>query len=229
VTIYPHFEYEGEDGPEQWAELSDHYETCGSGQEQSPVDLTNAATTDLDNIVFEYQETAVNIINNGHTIQVNVVPGSQIVVNGETYRLLQFHFHAPSEHAVDGQEYPLELHLVHRGANNDLAVVGVFIVEGEDNTAFVPVWDHLPEEEIGIIATGATAHPAGLLPTDQTTYRYSGSLTTPPCSEGVTWLVMKNPVEMSAEQIAAFTNIISGNNRPLQSLDARSLQLDDTP
>lgn len=229
VVIYPHFEYGGADETEEWAELSDHYETCGSGQQQSPINLTNATATDLENIGFEYGETAVNIINNGHTIQVNAVPGSHIVVGDETYQLLQFHFHAPSEHVVDGKGYPLEMHLVHRGANNALAVVGIFIAEGAENTAFTPVWEALPEEEIGIIATGATIDLTSLLPAEQTVYHYTGSLTTPPCSEEVTWLVMKTPVEMSAEQIAAFTEIVDGNNRLPQPLHARSLQLDSTP
>lgn len=233
VTILPHFEYEGEDGPERWAKLSDYYEDCSDGNEQSPIDLTNASMTDLENIVFEYGETAVNIINNGHTIQVNAAPGSQIVVkNDETdslYSLLQFHFHAPSEHVVNSQAYPLEMHLVHRGENNDLAVVGVLIAKGVENAAFTPVWDHLPEEETGINATGTTVNLNALLPADRATYRYSGSLTTPPCSEGVTWLVMQNSVEMSAEQIAAFTEIIHENNRPLQPIKARRLELDSTP
>jgi len=228
VVIYPHFSYE-EGEPEEWAELSDYYETCGTGQEQSPIDLTNAAVADLENIVFDYKETTVNIINNGHTVQVNVVAGSQIVINGGTYELKQFHFHAPSEHTVDGQDYPIEMHLVHQDANGKLAVVGVFIAEGAENTAFTSVKDHLPEEEIGIIATGATVQVADLLPTEQTVYRYSGSLTTPPCSEEVIWSVMKTPVEMSAEQIMAFTDIIAGNNRPLQPILEQGLQLDGTP
>lgn len=228
VVIYPHFSYE-EGEPAEWAELSDYYETCGTGQEQSPIDLTNAPTTDLENIVFDYKETAVNIINNGHTIQVNVVAGSQIVINGGTYELKQFHFHAPSEHTVEGQDYPIEMHLVHQDANGKLAVVGVFIAEGAQNAAFASVWGYLPEEEIGIIATGATVQVADLLPTEQTIYRYSGSLTTPPCSEEVIWSVMKTPVEMSAEQIATFTDIIAGNNRPLQPVLEQGLQLDGTP
>ena len=228
VVIYPHFGYEGGE-PAEWAELSDYYETCGTGQEQSPIDLTNAAVTDLANIVFDYKETTVNIINNGHTVQVNVVAGSQIVINGGTYELKQFHFHAPSEHTVEGQDYPIEMHLVHQDANGKLAVVGVFIAEGAENTAFTSVRDHLPEEQIGIIATGATVQVADLLPTEQTVYRYSGSLTTPPCSEEVIWSVMKTPVEMSAEQIADFNHIIAGNNRPLQPVIEQGLQLDGTP
>lgn len=229
VVVYPHFAYEGEDGPENWAELSGHYEDCGAGQAQSPIDLTAANLADLQNIAFAYGETAVNILNNGHTIQVDQIQGSQITIEGETYQLAQFHFHAPSEHAVNGQRFPIEMHLVHKNADGNLAVVGVFIAEGAENSAFTPVWEHLPEEETGIMTTGATVQLASLLPADQTVYRYGGSLTTPPCSEGVLWSVMSSPVEMSAEQIAAFTEIIAGNNRPLQPLNVRELELDETP
>ena len=229
VVIYPHFEYEGEDRPEEWAELSAGYETCGIGQKQSPIDLANATPTDLANITFEYGQSAVNIINNGHTIQVNVSSGSHIVIGGETYNLAQFHFHAPGEHTVAGQSYPLEMHLVHRAASKTLAVVGVFIAEGAENAAFAPVWEHLPAEETGITATGATVDVAALLPPAQLFYRYNGSLTTPPCSEGVLWSVMTTPIEMSAEQIAAFTEIIGGNNRPVQPIAAGALQLDESP
>lgn len=238
VIAYPHFGYEG-DEPEEWAVLSEHYEMCGRGQEQSPIDLTNPAMTDLQNIVFEYGDTAVNILNNGHTIQVNNNSDSQIMIGETAYKLLQFHFHAPSEHAVDGQSYPIEMHLVHQSVQPvqledgrsilQLAVVGVMITEGAENSAFTPVWSNLPAEENGTIATGATVQVASLLPTDKTIFRYNGSLTTPPCFEDVIWSVMQAPVEMSAEQIAAFTAIIEGNNRPLQPINDRTLQLDETP
>jgi carbonic anhydrase len=229
VGLYHHFDYEGEAPTENWAELTAYYHTCASDAKQSPINLTGATTADLENIVFEYGEATVNILNNGHTIQVDRIEGSQIRISGDPYNLLQFHFHAPSEHTVDGQQYPIEMHLVHKAADERLAVVGVFITEGAENDAFVPVWDYLPAEENGTIATGATIQVADLLPADQTIYRYSGSLTTPPCSENVIWSVMQNPVEMSAEQIAAFSAIIKDNNRPLQPLNARDLQLDETP
>ncbi|MCB8945674.1 MAG: carbonic anhydrase family protein [Ardenticatenaceae bacterium] len=233
VVVDPHFGYEGEDGPASWAELSTHYEKCGLGQEQSPIDLTEADMTDLENIVFEYGETAVNILNNGHTIQVDQVAGSQIQIriNNELvpFKLLQFHFHAPSEHAIAGQQFPIEMHLVHQAADKRLAVVGVMVKEGAQNDAFTPVWDHLPADHDGTILTGDRVQVASLLPADKTIYRYNGSLTTPPCYENVIWSVMQNPVEMSAEQIAAFTAIIEGNNRPLQPVNARDLQLDNTP
>ncbi len=207
-----------------------HYETCGTGQEQSPIDLTNATLADLENIVFNYGETAVNILNNGHTIQVDKIQGSHIVIGETTYALKQFHFHAPSEHAVDGQPYPIEMHLVHKDANEHLAVVAVLVTPGAENSAFTPAWDYLPEDETpGAIATGTSINVAALLPADQTVYRYKGSLTTPPCSEDVIWSVMSTPIEMSSDQIAAFTSIISGNNRPLQPLNTRNFQLDQTP
>lgn len=234
VEVYPHFGYEGEGAPGNWAELSAHYETCGSGQSQSPIDLTNPTMTDLQNIVFAYGDTAVNILNNGHTIQVNDNSDSQIIIGETAYKLLQFHFHSPSEHAVNGEQFPIEMHLVHQSVElvngkRQLAVVGVLITEGAENSAFAPVWSNLPAEENGTIATGATVQVASLLPADPTIFRYSGSLTTPPCSEDVIWSVMQTPVEMSAEQIAAFTAIIEGNNRPLQPLNDRTLQLDETP
>ena len=224
-----HWGYEGEGGPDHWVDLEAAYEACGIGVEQSPIDLTAVAMSDLENIVFDYSETAVNILNNGHTIQVNYDEGSSIEINDNTYNLLQFHFHSPSEHAADGTLYPAEMHLVHADADGNLAVVGVFIAEGAENAAFTPVWDNLPAEETEAIATGMMVNATDLLPAEQTIYRYNGSLTTPPCSEGVLWSVMESPVEMSAAQISLFTDIFEGNNRPLQPLNDRDLQLDETP
>ncbi|MCB8967385.1 MAG: carbonic anhydrase family protein [Ardenticatenaceae bacterium] len=225
----PHWSYEGEGGPDHWAELDNAYEACGAGLEQSPIDLTGSSAADLVNITFNYAESDVNILNNGHTIQVNYDEGSSIEIEGHTYNLVQFHFHAPSEHAIDGSLYPIEMHLVHADANGNLAVVGVFVTQGAENTAFTAVWDNLPAEETDAVATGMMVNAAELLPADQLFYRYNGSLTTPPCSEGVLWSVMAAPIEMSAEQIAAFTTIFDGNNRPLQPLNDRDLQLDETP
>lgn len=224
-----HWAYEGEAGPEYWAELDAAYEACGAGLEQSPIDLTASTAADLVNILFDYAESNVNILNNGHTIQVNYDEGSSINVGEHVYNLRQFHFHSPSEHAVDGVLYPLEMHLVHADADGNLAVVGVLVSEGEENPAFTPVWADVPAEEIEAQATGMVVNAADFLPAEQVFYRYNGSLTTPPCSEGVLWSVMATPIEMSAEQIAAFTTIFEGNNRPLQPLNDRDLGLDETP
>ena len=230
-----HWSYEGEGGPEHWGDLENiedpavSYETCGNGTEQSPINLTAATVSDLENIAFNYSDSEVKILNNGHTVQVNYDDGSSIEINDTVYTLKQFHFHAPSEHAADGTLYPAEMHLVHQDANKNLAVVGVFIAEGAENAAFAPVWENLPAEKTDPIATGMTVNATSLLPAEQVIYRYNGSLTTPPCSQGVLWSVMETPVEMSAEQIAMFTGIFEGNNRPLQPLNDRALQLDDTP
>ena len=224
-----HWTYEGEEGPEHWGDLSEDYAACSTGREQSPIDLTNAQGNDLQDIVFDYKPSAVKILNNGHTVQVNYDAGSSIQVNGKSYQLVQFHFHVPSEHSVDGELSATEMHLVHKADDDSLAVVGVMINDGAENEAFAPVWDNLPAEESPeTTIDGATINAADLLPDTFTYYTYPGSLTTPPCSEGVTWLVLTTPIEMSAEQIEAFEMIVELNNRPVQSLNGRDLQEDTT-
>jgi carbonic anhydrase len=224
----PHWGYEGEAGPEHWGSLDPSFAACGEGKSQSPVDIVHADATpqDLPNIAFHYQPTAVKIINNGHSIQVNYDPGSYIEVEGTRYDLLQFHFHAPSEHAFDGQLLDMEMHLVHKSAEDKLAVVGVMLKGGAENAAYQPVWDNLPAEEGPEQVIDLQVNAADLLPAEQLTYRYSGSLTTPPCSEEVSWFMMTTPVELSAEQIAAFEAIYKGNNRPVQPLNEREILVD---
>lgn len=221
-----HWEYEGEGAPDNWGDLNDEYELCGTGVEQSPIDLHNATEIELENIDFSYTASAVNILNNGHTIQLNYDEGSNIVLNGVTYSLLQFHFHAPSEHTVDGESYPLEMHLVHADADGNLAVVGVLIEEGEENAALQEVWNMLPTEKSDVEETDLMIDAMALLPEDQQLYRYAGSLTTPPCSEGVVWSVMASPIQFSAEQIKTFTDIFANTNRPVQPIFDRALQID---
>ena len=225
----PHWTYEGAEGPEHWGELPG-YETCATGKSQSPINVTNAGPKDLANVVFNYQPSEVKILNNGHTVQVNYDKGSTIEVDGKRYDLLQFHFHAPSEHAIDGKLAAAELHLVHQSADGKLAVVGVLLEKGAENAAFKPVWDNLPATVVTEKATGVQVAAADLLPQVKTTYRYSGSLTTPPCSEGVTWLLMTSPVEMSEAQLAAFAHLFEhGDARPVQPLNDRDLTVDSTP
>lgn len=224
-----HWTYEGATGPEHWGQLNPEYTACGVGKQQSPIDLTNPTDKDLTNIVFSYKPSPVDILNNGHTVEVEYAPGSSIEVDGKRYNLVQFHLHAPSEHQVNGQNYPIELHLVHKADDGSTAVVGVFLKEGAENTAYAPVWDHLPAKEQPATDVGTTVDAAKLLPVDQTTYRYNGSLTTPPCTEGVSWFVMASPVEMSKAQIDAFRQIYDDNNRPVQPLDGRQLVEDNSP
>jgi carbonic anhydrase len=224
-----HWSYEGEEGPEHWAELSPANAACGSGAAQSPIDLANATEADLANITFDYQPSNINILNNGHTIQVNADPGSGIELDGKRFELLQFHLHAPAEHSVGGQLSAAELHLVHQADDGQLAVVGLLIDEGAEHPAFASTWANLPAEESEVHTVEGTVDMAAMLPASHVTYRYDGSLTTPPCTEGVKWNVMATPIELSPEQLAAFTAIFTGNNRPVQSLGDRQLVEDSTP
>jgi carbonic anhydrase len=224
-----HWEYSGEGGPEHWGEIDTAYEACGTGKEQSPIDIANAAAEDLPDIAFSYENTAVNILNNGHTIQVNYDANSSIEYEGTTYNLKQFHFHSPSEHELDGSLTAAEMHLVHQSDAGAYAVVGVMIQEGAENPAFADVWANLPDHETEAeTVAGITVNAADLLPASRTYYNYPGSFTTPPCTEGVTWLVLTTPITMSADQIAAFHDIIGNNNRPAQPINDRTLVEDMT-
>lgn len=218
-----HWGYAGEIGPEHWGSLADDFSTCGSGQSQSPIDLPGEGTTELADLSFEYTSSALRVINNGHTIQSNIDPGSFLVIDGERYQLLQFHFHAGSEHTVAGEQYPFEVHLVHQNEAGQLAVVGVFFEVGEENAALTPIWEAIPTtvgEENHV--DGVTHEASALLPTARTGWSYSGSLTTPPCSEGVSWSVMSEPLQISQEQLDAFRALHDGNFRPVQPLNERS-------
>lgn len=229
-TAPPHWTYEGEEGPSRWGELDESYAVCGTGQSQSPVDVANASEQDLTNISFHYQPSAVNILNNGHTVQVNYDPGSYIELDNTRYDVVQFHYHAPSEHTVDGESFPAELHIVHRNADGNLAVVGILLRDGSENAAYQPFTNNLPAEKADAKDVGETINVMDMLPSVQTTFRYSGSLTTPPCTEGVNWLLMTTPVELSNQQLAALDSLFEGgNNRPVQQINDRTLIEDNTP
>ncbi|MCB0210340.1 MAG: carbonic anhydrase family protein [Anaerolineae bacterium] len=217
-----HWGYEGDIGPDNWGELSPDFATCSTGVEQSPVDITADAPVNEADIQFNYQPSALTVVNNGHTIQANYDEGSSIVVNGETYNLLQFHFHEHSENTVAGEPGAMEIHFVHQNDSGELAVVGALMNVGAESEALAPVWTNMPAEEGEPVAVdGATVSADDILPADRTYYRFNGSLTTPPCSEGVTWLVMTNPIEISQEQLEAFQQIHSGNYRPVQPFNDR--------
>jgi len=220
-----HWTYEGETGPEHWASVKEDFVLCGSGQEQSPIDLTEAGAEDLTDIVVEYQASSLSLVNNGHTIQANYAEGSSIEVDGTSYDLLQLHFHTPSEHTVDGASFPMEMHLVH-SADGKLAVIGVLMSVGEAHVGLQPLVDAIPSTEGETSAPeGGQVDAAELLPEDRSVYRYPGSLTTPPCSEGVVWSVIAAPIRVSQEQVDAFQSVIDVSNRPVQPLNARTLDL----
>jgi carbonic anhydrase len=224
-----HWAYEGEGGPEHWGELDSSYEACKSGEHRSPVNIVNPDMQDLANIAFHYWPSNLQILNNGHTVQVNYDSGSYIELDGQRYDVLQYHYHAPSEHTIEGKFFAAEFHIVHKNSDGKLAVVGILLDEGEENAAFQPLLSNLPAQQGQEKDLGIQINVADFLPMIQTTYRYSGSLTTPPCTEGVSWLVMATPIQVSADQMAALTGVFEGNNRPVQPLNTRLLVEDSTP
>lgn len=217
-----HWGYSGHEGPEHWAELSAEFGSCGSGKNQSPINLTGMIEGSLPNMAVSYKPGGNEVVNNGHTIQVNYQPGSTISVAGKTFELKQFHFHSPSENHIEGQSYPMEGHFVHADNDGNLAVIAVMYKIGKANTELEKAWAHMPHEA-GIKHPLQKMINAGrLLPHKSDYYRFNGSLTTPPCTEGVNWFVMKYYDTASQEQIEKFVHAMHhDNNRPVQPLNAR--------
>jgi len=221
--------YQGEAGPDNWGHLDPAYGACATGTQQSPIDIPSAGAipASLAAVAPNWRATPLNVVNNGHTIQVNVETGSTVDVNGKTYNLAQFHFHHPSEHVVDGVAYPMEVHFVHMAPDGkSAAVIGVFFEEGEANPAIQAIWDAMPHH-VGNATGAGSVDPNALLPADMTYYNYAGSLTTPPCSEIIDWVVMKQPITVSAEQIAAFAELFPMNARPDQEINRRKVVVKD--
>jgi len=230
-----HWGYVGAEGPEHWAGLRPEFAQCGSGLEQSPIDLTGAVSIEdaglerrfgTEVLTFEQRARVMDLVDNGHTIQItNDVPMA-LDMDGVHYELVQFHFHSPSEHTVDGEHAPLEVHFVHKSAEGELAVTGILVEEGEHDVLWEPVIAALPD------GPGDDRHledvdldMSELLPLPQRYFRYRGSLTTPPCSEGVEWIVMAEKRQISPEQMAAMVSRLHDNNRPIQPLGDRQIGL----
>ena len=219
-----HWSYSGATGPTHWASLSPTFEMCRAGREQSPVDITRTTAMALEPIRFDYHPVPLHVINNGHTIQVTYSPGSAITVGGQRYVLQQFHFHHPSEEQIHDRGTDMVVHLVHADSAGHLAVVAVLLRSGASHPLIQEIWAHLPagvEQEADV--PGTTIDASRLLPTDHGYYTFAGSLTTPPCSEHVTWIVMKQPVEISADQIRTFSRLYPHNARPIQRLNGREV------
>lgn len=224
TETHPHWTYTGYTGPENWGELSPEFETCKTGLNQSPINLKESLKSDLKPIAINYQNSPLNIINNGHTIQINYSSGSTINVDNETYDLLQFHFHNPSEHRLEGNSFPLEIHLVHRNQYGKLAVLGIFIESGKHNNNLDPILTAIPNNSGPEKAFPKTViNVKNLLPPVNGFYRYFGSLTTPPCSERVRWIVFEQAIQADSQQIATLSKVLGGNNRPIQELNERFL------
>ena len=217
-----HWGYKGDVAPAKWAQLSPEFAVCGTGKNQSPIDIQGSIKAKLPKVPFSYQSGGNEIVNNGHTIQINYVQGSQITVDGDAFTLKQFHFHAPSENLIDGHSYPLEVHLVHLDAKSNITVVGMMFKEGKANPLLDKLWAQMPVKVGDKQTLSKSVNVSDLLPKDRSYYRFSGSLTTPPCSEGVRWLMLKKPMTASKAQIEQFAKLMGHpNNRPVQPLGAR--------
>lgn len=216
--------HKGEDGPENWKNLCSGFSDCG-GHSQSPINIITKdveAGSGLSNPIFSYGESTVNIINNSHTVQFNIDGENKVQLNGKSYKLLQFHYHALSEHTINDQYYPLEVHFVHKHSDTDYAVLGVMFIEGKENDLFTKYLNEFPTSK-GDYHSKDNIDLISLLPENKNYYHYSGSLTTPPCSEVVNWYVLQNPLEASKEQIAKFSEILHDNYRPIMPLNDRKV------
>jgi len=213
------WDYGSAHGPSHWGDLKPEFAPCKNGHHQSPVDIRNPRKADLPPIQFDYKPSPLDIIDNGHTIMINYGPGSSISVGGKKYVLKQFHFHRPSEEKVNGKGFEMSLHLVHADDQGKLAVVAILLEKGQDNALIHELWNNLPKEkEKEEILNSVRIDVAGLLPSDRGYYTFTGSLTTPPCSEDVTWYVLKHPVTLTAGEIEQFSKLYRDDARPTQPL-----------
>lgn len=220
----PEWSYGGAANPTQWGRLGHDFALCEVGKDQSPINIDDAVVGATAEIEFNYAPVPLVVVNNGHTIQVNYAEGSTVKIQGEEYELVQFHFHTPSEHTTSGQASAMELHLVHRNVAG-LAVIGIMMEEGAANPMINTIWEHIPGEEKTKAVEAITINAVDLLPGSVTHFSYSGSLTTPPCSEDVQWYVLAEPIQVSEEQIAIFESLYSVNARPIQPKNGRIIEL----
>jgi carbonic anhydrase len=222
----PHWDYGGQDNPTRWGELSPASATCGNGRAQSPINLVrqDATTKPGAAIVPSYKATPLAVTNNGHSIQVDYEPGSYINIDGAEYELLQFHFHTHSEHTLDDKASAMEMHLVHKNDAGELAVLGVLIEQGAANPELAKIWANMPQTT-GTSPASGSINAADFLPSDPTHYHYMGSLTTPPCTEGVNWNILTTPITASEEQIEQFMALYLVNARPIQATNNREVEV----
>jgi carbonic anhydrase len=217
--------YEGPTGPEHWASLSPAFAPCGEGSRQSPINLREPVLRPAPRIVTDYVRSPVAELNNGETIEVRSDGAQTLRIGGKAFGLVQFHFHAPAEHLVAGDRSPLEIHFVHQAADGERAVLGALVETGRRNRAFGALRRSFPEQAGEETRVERPIALTRLLPASRRAYRYPGSLTTPPCTEGIRWIVLARPVTVSARQLQALEEIVEGNSRPIQPRNGRSLIL----
>ncbi len=219
-----HWSYEGSEGPDEWASLDSEYGLCETGREQSPVNITGATSGKFPPAMLFYTPENLTLTNNGHAIEVELhEPQSSMSIAGKTYGLAQFHVHTPAEEKVDGQSFAASIHLVHLTDEGDAAVLGLLAEPGPENPVIAKLIERMPLDPEETAEVEGDADLTELIPNDTEAFRYKGSLTTPPCTEGITWTVFKQPITMSPEQLEAFTEAHPGNARPVQPLNGREI------
>lgn len=224
TPVHEHWSYEGATGPDAWGGMNPAWSSCRDGRRQSPIDIRDGIRVDQEALEFDYLTSFFRIVDNGHTIQINYGPGSTLGVMGRRYELQQFHFHKPSEERINGRAFDMVMHLVHKDSEGHLAAVAVLLQEGHPNPLIQQLWNNLPLERNQEYAPKQAIRISDILPEARGYYAYMGSLTTPPCTEGVLWLVLKQPVELSREQIAIFSRFYENNARPLQPTNGRIIK-----
>jgi len=219
-----HWGYEGRGGPQAWGRMKAEFNTCATGRRQSPIDIRDGLALDLEPLQFDYRPSRFGVIDTGHTVQVNLAPGNFVDINGRRFELQQFHFHRPSEERINGRQFDMDVHLVHRDADGRLAVVAVLLERGAAQPLLQTVWNNLPLEKGEEAAARTTIDLNELLPAARGYYTYMGSLTTPPCSEGVLWAVLQQPIQVSVAQIEIFSRLYPMNARPIQQAAGRLIK-----
>ena len=219
-----HWSYEGDSGPANWSKINVDWAKCGNGSRQSPIDIRDGMKVELEQISFDYHPSSFNVVDNGHTVQVGVSGGNYITVQNRMFELQQFHFHRPSEERINGKAFEMVVHLVHRDAEGRLAVLALLLERGAPQATIQTVWNNLPLEKFETMQPTILLDPAEMLPARRDYYTYMGSMTEPPCSEGVLWMVMKQPVQASPAQMALFSRLYPLNARPIQPGNGRIIK-----
>jgi carbonic anhydrase len=222
------WDYQGSTGPEHWGDLDPDYSACRTGRKQSPIDIRQASKATLPAVQFEYHTGPLKIVNNGHTaVRVDYAAGNgeYLLLAGKRFELTQFHFHHPSEEYIHGKPLPLDIHLMHKSVDGEVVGVAVLITVGASNTAIDQLWKYMPQSNDGPHEIGGVEFdPSGLLPASSAYYTYDGSQTAPPCTEGVTWIVLKSPISISAKALRQFSKLYPHNVRPPQPLNGRGVK-----
>ncbi len=223
ASTHPSWSYSGVKGPANWGLLAPEFFTCATGKNQSPINIDNSYRAIVDRLDFHYQPGGKEIVNNGHSIQINFNPGSSLVLGEHAYELKQLHFHTPSEHQIKGKSFPMEAHLVHADAKGKLAVVAILFRDARWSESLLQdLWKRMPMKAGHKVILEDPISPEDLLPSSKRFYLLNGSLTTPPCSEGVTWIVMKQAQDVTSDQVEKLLKAVGNeNNRPVQPVNAR--------